>query len=202
MNLILPVLEGGLVRLEPLSWDHFPELCRVALSNSEIWRWSANIQSEQDLRSYLETAFAWQAAGTSIPFAIRSRRDGVVVGSTRYLDIQPQHRTVEIGATWIDPGYQRTGINVEMKYLMLRHAFEVMECQRVGLKTHHQNQKSQTAIRALGAVEEGTLRNHMMHYDGKPRHTVWFSIVLEEWPRVKQRLEERMQHYAVPAPKI
>ncbi|MHB1021833.1 MAG: GNAT family N-acetyltransferase [Acidobacteriaceae bacterium] len=197
MDMTPLTLEGNLVRLEPLTWDAFPELCKVALGNREIWRWTADIQSEQDLRAYLETAFAWQAAEISIPFVIRSRRNGAIVGSTRYLDIEPAHRTVEIGATWIDPVYQRTGINVEMKYLMLRHAFESMGCVRVALKTHHNNLKSQAAIRALGAVEEGTFRNHRIHFDGTARHTVWFSIIQEDWQAVKRRLEEKMERHRI-----
>ncbi len=188
-------LTGKFVQLEPLSRDHFSELCQVALSNPEIWRWMAKMESEQDFRGYFETALDWQAAGTSIPFTIRSLRDGSIVGSTRYLDRKPEHRSLEIGATWLATVAQRTGINVEMKYLMLRHAFESMQCLRVALKTHHNNRKSQAAMQALGAVKEGVFRNHMVHYDGTPRHTVWFSIVAGEWPAVKQRLDARMQRH-------
>ncbi len=191
-----PTLEGELVRLEQLTWEHLPDLARIAIAHPELWRWTTSvIRSEADMRAYMETAFAWQAAGTCLPWAIFSRRDNAVAGSTRFMDISAANKSLEIGSSWIDPTYQRTGINVETKYLLLRHAFESMGCRRVAFKTHHENLKSQTAIRAVGATEEGTFRNHMIQPDGSARHSIWFSIVAEEWPAVKTRLEGRMARH-------
>jgi RimJ/RimL family protein N-acetyltransferase len=185
-------LKGKLVCLEPLGWEHLPVLTEIAVNNPEVWKWTFSLHDEAAVRKFMELAFKTRDAGTAIPFAVRSLRDNTIVGTTRYSFIETEHRKLEIGYTWLGPKYQRTGINVEMKYLMLRHAFEEMHCARVALKTHHKNLKSQAAIRALGAVDEGTSRNHMVHYDGTPRHSVWFSILDDEWPQVKARLEERM----------
>ena len=191
------MLEGSLVRLEPLTWQHLPALTSVAVNNPELWRWTSNrVRSEDDLRRYMQTAFDWQAEGTCMPWAIVQKQTGQPIGCTRMADISQEHRSLEIGWTWVDPAHQRTGINVETKYLLLTHAFEAMGALRVALKTHHQNLKSQAAIRALGAVEEGTFRNHMIHHDGSARHSVWFSILPSEWPDVKARLEARMQRNA------
>jgi N-acetyltransferase len=186
-------LEGMLVRLEPLSMDHLQDLAEFAF-NQEIWRWMTDrIQNEADLRSYIQTAVNAAAAGTARAWATRSLADGRVIGSTRFADIQPANRTLEIGWTWLHPAYQRTGINVEAKYLQLRHAFEVLGIRRVAFKTHHHNLKSQTAIQALGAKHEGIFRNHVIMPDGSTRHSYWYSIIAEEWPEVKANLERRLQ---------
>jgi RimJ/RimL family protein N-acetyltransferase len=126
-------------------------------------------------------------------------RDGnLVVGSTRYLDIRAKHRGLEIGGTWYDVAYQRTGVNTECKFLLLRHAFEVLQCARVQLKTDLRNERSQRAIERIGAMREGVLRNHVIMPDGYLRSTVMYSITHEEWPEVKSRLEHLM---AKPEPK-
>jgi len=190
-------LEGTLVRLEPLSIDHLPAFAEIAFQ-PQIWRWMTDpVATEEDLRSFVQTALDAAASGTAMPWATRSKADNRIIGSTRFADIQARHRTLEIGWTWLDPDYQRRGINVEAKYLQLRHAFEEMGARRVAFKTHHQNLKSQTAIRALGAKHEGIFRNHVIMSDGSPRHSHWFSIIAEEWPEVKANLERRMQRHAV-----
>jgi len=193
---VAPVtLKGKLVRLEPLSMDHLPELAATAF-NPQIWRWMADrMESEDDLRRYMQTALDAARAGAVMPWATRSMKDRRIIGSTRFADIQPAHRTLEIGWTWMHPDYQRSGINVEAKYMQLRHAFEGMGARRVAFKTHHQNLKSQTAIQAVGAKHEGIFRNHVIMPDGSPRHSYWYSIIDEEWPEVKARLEERMQRH-------
>jgi RimJ/RimL family protein N-acetyltransferase len=189
------ILEGTLVRLEPLSMDHLPALAEIAF-NPQIWRWMTDrVDTENDLRRCIQVALDAAAAGTAMPWATRSKADNRIIGSTRFADIQTSHRTLEIGWTWLDPGYQRSGINVEAKYLQLRHAFEVMGARRVAFKTHHQNVKSQIAIQALGAKHEGIFRNHVIMSDGTPRHSYWYSIIDEEWPEVKTRMEERMQRH-------
>ena len=193
---VAPVtLEGILVRLEPLSMDHLSALAEVALCR-DIWQWTTDrIDSENDLRRYMQRALDAAAAGTVMPWVTRSRRDNRIIGATRFADIQPAHRTLEIGWTWLHPEYQRSGINVEAKYLQLRHAFEEMGGRRVAFKTHHHNLKSRTAIQALGAKPEGVFRNHVIMPDGSTRHSHWFSIIEEEWPEVKANLERRMQRY-------
>ncbi|QNI34628.1 GNAT family N-acetyltransferase [Alloacidobacterium dinghuense] len=193
---VAPVtLEGTVVRLEPLSMSHFAELAEIAF-NTDIWRWMTDpMKGEDDLRRYIQTGLDAAAAGTAMPWATRSKRDNRIIGSTRFADIQPFHKTLEIGWTWVYPDYQRSGINVEAKYLQLRHAFEVMGARRVAFKTHQQNVKSQTAIQALGAKPEGVFRNHVIMPDGSARHSHWYSIIDEEWPEVKARLETRMQKH-------
>ena len=181
------------MRLEPLSMDHLPGLAEVAFEPS-IWRWmSVRMQSKDDLRRYVETALHEAATEVSMPWVTRSKADGRIVGCTRFMDLHREHRTIEIGNTWLHPHYQGTGLNVAAKYLQLWHAFEGMGARRVALKTHHQNAQSQAAIRALGATEEGTFRNHMIYPDGSTRHSVWFSIIPEDWSEVRTRLEERMR---------
>jgi len=186
------VLEGRLVRLEPLRVDHFPALAEVAL-DSEIWRWTrTRVTSEADLRAWMDEALEQAARGEALPWVTMSRASGKIIGSTRYMDIDARNRGLEIGGTWIAPAWQRSGINVEAKYLQLRHAFETLGAIRVAFKTHHKNVKSQNAIAALGATQEGVFRNHMITQDGSFRHSVWFSIIQEEWPAVKIELEARM----------
>jgi RimJ/RimL family protein N-acetyltransferase len=186
------VLEGRLARLEPLRADHFPALAAVAF-DPEIWRWTrTRVTSEADLRAWMEEALEQAARGEALPWVTMSRASGKIIGSTRYMDIDARNRGLEIGGTWIAPAWQRSGINVEAKYLQLRHAFETLGAIRVAFKTHHKNVKSQTAIAALGATQEGVFRNHMITQDGSFRHSVWFSIIQEEWPAVKIELEARM----------
>jgi RimJ/RimL family protein N-acetyltransferase len=186
------VLEGRLVRLEPLRVDHFPALAEVAL-DSEIWRWTrTRVTSEADLRAWMDEALEQAVLGKALPWVTMSRASGKIIGSTRYMDIDARNRGLEIGGTWIAPAWQRSGINVEAKYLQLRHAFETLGAIRVAFKTHHKNVKSQNAIAALGATQEGVFRNHMITQDGSFRHSVWFSIIQEEWPAVKIELEARM----------
>jgi len=133
-----------------------------------------------------------QARGTDLPFTVVLRATGKAIGCTRYMYINIPDRGVEIGGTWYGPEHQRTGVNTECKYLLLRHAFERWGCIRVQLKTDLNNVRSQHAIERLGAVKEGVLRNHMIRPDGTPRDTVMYSIIDREWPLVKARLEGLM----------
>ena len=144
------------------------------------------------MRAYIEEALQLSAAGTVIAFATRDKESNTIVGSTRFADIQKQHRTMEIGWTWIARSHQRTAVNTEAKYLMLRHAFEKMDARRVMLKTDETNLKSRTAIARIGAKQEGILRNHMLVWGGRNRNSVIFSIIAEEWPEVKRNLEAKL----------
>jgi RimJ/RimL family protein N-acetyltransferase len=188
-------LEGRYVRLEPLSMEHHAGLCEVGL-DEEIWRWTNSlVRTPEDMRRFIENALAAARAGTALPFATIDRASGRAVGSTRFGNIDRTHRRVEIGWTWVARPWQRTGINTEAKYLMLRHAFEVLGCIRVELKTDALNEQSRRAILRLGAKEEAILRRHMITESGRIRDTVYYSILDTEWPEVKAALEEKMRRY-------
>lgn len=192
-------LEGRLVRLDPLQRDHHAALCAVGL-DPDLWRWTAgHVDDAEGMRAYIERALARQAEGSVLPFATVERTSGTVVGSTRFACFEPEDRHVEIGWTWIAPRWQRTGINVEAKYLMLRHAFESLRLNRVELKTDVLNAASRRAILGIGATEEGTLRRHMVTSRGRVRDTVLFSIVADEWPSVRARLESRLAGGTAPS---
>jgi len=188
LSLKLP-LEGTVVRLEPLVWDHLEGLVEVGL-DPELWRWMpALVRTEEEMRGYVTAALELRDAGTAIPFATVERASGRVVGTTRFGNVDRANRRVEIGWTWIARPWQRTAVNTEAKYLMLRHAFEEMGCIRVELKTDALNTQSRVAIRRLGAVEEGIFRQHMITNTGRLRDTVYYSILDSEWPEVRRRLE-------------
>lgn len=185
-------LEGRHVRLEPLAEDHVPDLLAVGL-DPELWRWSLTpVRNERDLRRYVQDALAERERGVSLPFAIVERAGGRAVGSTRYGSIALEHRRLEIGWTWVARAWQRTAINTEAKLLLLTHAFETLGCGRVELKTDAMNRQSRAAILGIGAREEGTFRAHMVTSEGRVRDSVYYSIVAEEWPGVRLRLEERL----------
>jgi RimJ/RimL family protein N-acetyltransferase len=181
-------LRGEHVRLEPLSLGHVEALAAVGCE-PEIWKWiPTQVADAAGMRAYVERALAMQAAGEALPFATVEQASGRVVGSTRYMEIQLAHRRLEIGYTWIAPAWQRTRINTEAKLLMLGHAFEVLGCNRVELKTDALNTKSRTAIERLGAKHEGIFRKHVITQTGRIRDTAWYSILDTEWPEVKARL--------------
>ncbi|HEY0080811.1 MAG TPA: GNAT family N-acetyltransferase [Pyrinomonadaceae bacterium] len=192
MNVEPLMLEGRYVRLEPLSPEHHAALCEVGL-DEELWRWTTTlIRTPEEMRAYIETALSEQSRGASLPFATVERASGRVVGSTRFANIDRANRRVEIGYTWITRERQRTPVNTEAKYLMLRHAFETLGTIRVEFKTDSLNEKSRRAILRIGALEEGTLRNHMITYSGRLRHSVYYSILDSEWPAVKADLEAKL----------
>ncbi len=186
------ILEGKFVRLEPMRVDHLPALCKVGLDES-IWQWTANVvKNEKDLEGYVRTALAEQALGTALPFVTIELASGTVVGSTRFGNIDTVNKKAEIGWTWINPKWQRTVINTEAKQLMLTHAFETWKCIRVELKTDANNERSRNAIRRIGGVEEGILRNHMITETGRYRDSVYFSIIDAEWESVKANLTSKL----------
>jgi N-acetyltransferase len=187
-------LEGVVVRLEPIRREHVELFWGVARNDVEnIFRWIPYaMRTPEDFRKLVDKAFAEQDRGESVVFTTTERSSGSVIGSTRFMNIDRANRRVEIGSTWIAPPWQRTAVNTEAKYLMLRHAFEVWGCNRVELKTDALNQKSRNAILRIGAKEEGTLRRHIVTWTGRVRDTVYFSILDEEWPGVKQGLERKL----------
>lgn len=197
LNITFPVtLEGSFVRLEPICAEHAGPLWEVAKSGlDDIFRWIPYaVRTQEDFRKIVEKALEEQRRGESVVFATVERRaSGRAIGSTRFMNIDRVNRRVEIGSTWIAPAWQRTAINTEAKYLMLKHAFEVWGCMRVELKTDALNQKSRKAILRIGAKEEGTLRRHLLTWTGRVRDTVYFSILDNEWAQVKAQLEAMLR---------
>ncbi len=186
-------LEGAHVRLEPLSLSHLEGLCAVGL-DSELWQWvPTRVLDPQGMREYVESALADQARGVSLPFATLLRETGQVVGCTRYANVSRVDGRLEIGWTWIGKPWQRSPVNTEAKFLMLRHAFESLGCTRVELKTDGLNDKSRNAILRIGAKQEGILRRHTLTYSGRMRDTVYFGILDDEWPSVKLALEAKLR---------
>ncbi len=187
------ILEGRHVRLEPLTPEHSARLAEVGL-DGDLWTWIPTpVRTPEEMSDYVQTALKEQAAGSALPFALIEKTSGRAVGSTRYGNIDRDHYRVEIGWTWVARQWQRTAINTEAKYLLLRHAFETLGCIRVELKTDSLNDRSRAAILRIGARQEGIFRNHMITANGRIRHTVYFSIVDSEWPEVKARLEAKLR---------
>jgi RimJ/RimL family protein N-acetyltransferase len=183
-------LEGRYVRLEPLRPEHATLLWEVAKDHlADLFQWIPyQLNSLEDFQAFNRQVLEEQARGLTVPFSTIERGSNQVVGTTRFMNMDLANRKVEIGSTWIAPRWQRTAVNTEAKYLMLCHAFEVWKCFRVELKTDALNQRSRQAILRLGAKEEGTLRKHMLTYNGRQRDSVYFSILDTEWPSVKTRL--------------
>ena len=182
-------LEGRRVRLVLMGLHHVDALWAAA-QDPKTWEFtSAVIRTHDECRTYVETALSWLSAGTAVPYVTTLADTHEVIGSTRFANIDRANKRAEIGWTWVNPTWWRTGVNTEAKYLMLRHAFEDWKCMRVELKTGHRNLRSQAAIERIGGVREGTLRKHMIQPDGSIRDSVYFSVLDDEWPAVKTRLE-------------
>lgn len=187
------VLTGDHVRLEPMNEEHVPGLAEIGVGQS-FWDFMlyGNVSSVDDMRNWVLDILFRAQKGTDLPFVVIHLGSGRVAGATRYLNIMPHDRGLEIGGTWYGLDFQRTAVNTECKYLLLCHAFESLECIRVQLKTDLRNERSQKAIERIGAVKEGVLRNHMILPDGRYRHSVFYSILDTEWPDVKTHLEEML----------
>jgi RimJ/RimL family protein N-acetyltransferase len=192
---IQPVtLTGRLVRLEPLGNQHIPGLAEAG-RDENIWEYMryGQVTTRERMAEMVRMLLARQAQGTDLPFAVIHLPSGQAAGMTRFMNIEPVNRSVEIGGTWYDPQHQRTGVNTECKYLLLRHAFETWGVIRVQFKADLRNLRSQRAIERLGAAREGVLRNHILLPDGTVRSSVFYSILAEEWPGVKTRLEKLLE---------
>lgn len=189
MNLRPIVLTGNLVRLEPLGYEHKDDLVAAAAFD-EIWTYldEPTPRTAQAVEALIQDALDEQERGGRIPFAIVDVRTNRAVGSTSYIDIRPQDRTVEIGWTWITPSHWGTGANTEAKFMLMRHAFEEHSAGRVAIKTDLRNERSQRAIAKLGAVREGVWRNHRLLSTGRYRDSVFYSVIDSEWPQVRDRL--------------
>ncbi|MDC0713384.1 GNAT family protein [Stigmatella sp. ncwal1] len=191
--LVVPpvTLEGHGVRLEPLRPEHAGEL--ASLCEDTVFEFTVQVlRTQADLERYIAGAMEAQARGTEQPFLIRKQETGEPLGTTRYMTISRHDRTLEIGHTWLARAAWRTPVNTGCKFLLLRHAFEVLQVMRVQLKTDQRNARSRAAIERIGAKFEGILRHHMLVRDGVVRDTAHYSILDTEWPEVKARLEERL----------
>lgn len=190
--LTAPVLHGRHVRLEPLSLDHLPGLIAVGCDPA-LWQITVNDGSTPEaMRRWVEAALEDQRLGRAVPFATVLQETGQVVGGSRFGNISEPDRRAEIGWTWVARAWQRTAVNTEAKFLMLRHAFEVWRLVRVEFKTDAINRQSRAALLGIGAREEGILRKHALTWTGRFRDSVFFSILDEEWPAVRDRLAARL----------
>jgi len=181
------------VRLEPLSVErHLDGLAAIGL-DPDLWRWTlSTVESREGLRAYLDEALREQEQGRSVPFATVDLASGTIAGCTRFGNIDPKNRRVEIGWTWVARPFQRTYVNTEAKLLMLAHAFEIWKCIRVELKTNVLNHRSRNAMLRMGAVEEGILRRHAISDQGVVRDTIYYSVLDSEWPKVREGLRRML----------
>ena len=183
-------LEGNYVRLEPMSEAHLAGL-QAAAAHPEIWDWTWPGEDPETVAEWMQASFKARDAGSDQPFTTIDKATGEIVGSTRFMGITAEHKRLEIGNTWLCPSAQRSPINTEAKLLMMTHAFEEKDTVRLEFKTHHRNEKSRNAILRLGAVQEGILRRHMI-FRGDYRDSVYFSVLQDEWPNVKQGLQAKL----------
>lgn len=185
-------LTGRYVRLVPLTMDYLDTLWEVG-QDIDLWKWIPyQIKTRDEMKTYVQTALNWQEIGTALPFVTIAQATDRVVGSTRFGNIDAANHRVEIGWTWIGKPWQHTPVNTEAKFLMLQHAFEVWHCIRVELKTDRLNERSRAAILRIGAKEEGIFRHHMITESGRLRDSVYFSVIDDEWPEVKERLQHML----------
>lgn len=192
-------LEGRLVRLEPLALQHVPGLAEVGL-DPDVWRWMRERPADEaDLRAFVERAVAAAGTGREVPFAQIERATGRAIGSTRYMTIEREQRRLEIGYTWIGTAWWGTGLNPDAKRTLLAHAFDDLGAHRVEFKTDALNGRSRAALRQIGATEEGVFRRHQLTYGDRVRDSAYFSIVWDEWPRVRDHLDALIERLAAKA---
>ena len=194
-DMMTPItLVGSSIKLAPLTLAHLDRLCHIGL-DPRLWQATTiQIQTREQMESYVRAALDAQSAGTALPFVIIDNRTGEIVGMTRYHSAVPEHRRVEIGFTWVAPERQRTTVNTESKYLLLRHAFEQLGCIRVEFKANAENEQSRRALLRIGAKEKGTLRNYRLSPSGQMFDLTVFSITSAEWPRVRSNLEAKLKN--------
>lgn len=190
------ILQGKYVRLEPMGEQHVLGLTEIGVGQA-FWGFMlyGDMKTETDMRNWVLDILEREKKGGDLPFVAIHLESGRVAGATRYLNIMPKDRGLEVGGTWYGLDFQRTAVNTECKYLLLSHAFETLKCIRVQIKTDSLNVRSQAAIERIGAVKEGVLRNHMILPDGRIRHSVFYSILDTEWAGVKKKLEAMLAKY-------
>jgi len=186
------VLEGRHVRLEPMEAAHAQELAQ-AVRDGELWKlWYTSVPRPETIDEHVTLMLKRREQRTFLPFVVRLRETGEVVGQTTFCNVDHDNRRVEIGYTWYSQRVQRTAVNTEAKYLLLGHAFDAWQCIAVEFRTNWFNERSRAAIARLGAKQDGVLRNHQRLPDGSFRDTVVFSIIQSEWPAVKNNLDYRL----------
>jgi RimJ/RimL family protein N-acetyltransferase len=190
------ILNGKTVRLEPLSDSHIHELA-VAGKDRSIWKFMLYGEpiTDESMQYWVKDILNRRDGGDENPFVVIYKASGNVIGSTRYMEMKPEYKGLEIGGTWYAVEYQHTGVNTECKYLLLKYAFEFLGCIRVQFKTDLRNTRSQKAIERLGAQKEGVLRNHMITPEGVRRDSVYYSILDIEWPKIKNGLEKELSRF-------
>lgn len=190
------VLKGKHVRLEPMGEQHIPGLTEIGVGQ-DFWSFMlyGDMKTETDMRNWVLDILEREKKGGDLPFVAIHLESGRVAGATRYLNIMPKDRGLEVGGTWYGLDFQCTAVNTECKYLLLTHAFETLKTIRVQIKTDSLNLRSQAAIERIGAVKEGVLRNHMILPDGRIRHSVFYSILDSEWDEVRRKLEAMLAKY-------
>jgi RimJ/RimL family protein N-acetyltransferase len=190
---LTPTLEGRIVRLEPLTRKHADDLWQAS-RDPRVWRWLPVVQPQtrDEWQGWMDDALGRVANGLDLAFATVLVATGEAVGSTRFLALRPEHRSLEIGWTWLAPSAWGTGANAEAKLLQLEHAFDVLGCRRVEFKTDALNERARPALAALPAVFEGIHRKHMLVRDGQNRDSAWYSVVDDEWPVVREALRQRV----------
>jgi RimJ/RimL family protein N-acetyltransferase len=183
------LLTGKVVRLVPLSPEHVLDLADAG-RDEDIWRFMryGPIDNKEKMSSFVDYLLMLQERNTDLPFAVIHVNSGRAIGMTRYMGIEPANRSLEIGGTWYSRDYQHTAVNTECKFLLLQHAYEELDCIRVQFKADVRNERSQRALKRIGAIKEGVLRDHMILPDGSVRSSIYYSILAREWPAVKQRL--------------
>jgi len=188
-------LVGEKVKLNPLNTSHANDLVNAA-SDGELWNLKVtSVASKDTIEAYINFALSEQKANRALPFVVIDQKTNTIIGSTRYCNAAPDHRRLEIGYTWYSKSYQRTGVNTECKYLLLKHAFETLDAIAVEFRTNLHNFSSRKAIERIGAKQDGILRNHIINPDGSLRDSVVFSITNQEWESVKQSLEYKINKY-------
>lgn len=192
------VVSGARVALEPLGLRHLDDLAAAGVDPA-IWRWLPSAHHlPGTMRAFIDSAMIAHQNRTALSFATIDLASQAAVGSTRYHHIVPEHRRLEIGVTWIGMAHQRSHINTEAKLLQLWYAIEILRYRRIELKADVENVKSRAAIARLGATEEGVFRKHMLYDDGRNRDNVYFSIIDDDWPTVRARLESRLGYRVMP----
>jgi RimJ/RimL family protein N-acetyltransferase len=191
-------LTGDLVQLEPMTPEHGPGLAAAIRDGDLDKLWYTIVPSPEGIDDWIITGLAQQAAGRALPFVVRRLRDGLIVGSTRFMNVEESHRRLEIGTTFYSGSVHKSALNTECKRLLLGHAFESLGCLAVEFRTHWFNQRSRDAIAKLGAKQDGVLRNHQRLADGSLRDTVVFSIIDIEWPAVRRHLAARQARLPKP----
>jgi N-acetyltransferase len=187
------ILSAGVAQLEPLGVEHAGALAQ-AVEDGQLWRlWYTATPSPQTSSAYVEAALRGQQEGHMLPWVVRHKASGVIIGSTRFHDIVPEIGRVEIGYTWYGASFHRTAVNTGCKLALLQHAFESLQCSVVGFRTDGFNFASQRAIERLGAKKDGIIRRHQPRKDGSVRDSVMYSILVEEWPDIKRHLQHRLE---------